>query len=86
MVVLPLFWDQYDNAQRVHETGFGMRLDTYAFEDDELLGAIDQLLADHGLRERMDAIGERLHATPGTVTAASLIERLARDGRPVLRA
>ena len=33
MVVLPLFWDQYDNAQRVDETGFGVRLPTYAFED-----------------------------------------------------
>ena len=31
MVVLPLFWDQVDNAQRVHETGFGRRLSTYAF-------------------------------------------------------
>ena len=29
MVLLPLFWDQYDNAQRMHETGFGIRLDTY---------------------------------------------------------
>ena len=33
MIVLPLFWDQYDNAQRVDETGFGVRLPTYAFED-----------------------------------------------------
>ena len=29
MVVLPLFWDQYDNAQRVDELGFGIRLATY---------------------------------------------------------
>ena len=36
MVVLPLFWDQYDNAQRVEEVGFGVRLPTYEFEDGEL--------------------------------------------------
>ena len=41
MVVLPLFWDQVDNAQRVDETGFGRRLPAYAFRDEELTGAID---------------------------------------------
>jgi UDP:flavonoid glycosyltransferase YjiC (YdhE family) len=25
MVCLPLFWDQYDNAQRVAELGYGVR-------------------------------------------------------------
>ena len=29
MIVLPVFWDQYDNAQRVDELGYGTRLDTY---------------------------------------------------------
>ena len=48
MVVLPLFWDQYDNAQRVQETGFGVRLDTYGHEPAQLLGALDGLLGDDG--------------------------------------
>ena len=83
MIALPLFWDQYDNAQRVAETRYGIRLETYEFEDDELLGAIDRLLADETLHARMAATAARLQASPGSVNAASLIERLARDGTPV---
>ena len=79
MVVLPLFWDQYDNAQRVDELGFGVRLASYDFEDDELTGAIDRLLADEALHGRLGGIAARLQAAPGTVRAADLIERLARD-------
>ncbi len=81
MVCLPLFWDQVDNAQRLAETGFGARLPAYAFEPDELTGAIDRLLGDRGLADRLAAIATRLQANPGTVRAADLIERLARDGR-----
>jgi MGT family glycosyltransferase len=79
MVVLPLFWDQYDNAQRIHETGFGIRLGTYTHAPEDLTGAIDRLLADVPLRARLAAVSERLAARPGTVTAADLIERAARD-------
>jgi MGT family glycosyltransferase len=79
MIALPLFWDQYDNAQRIDETGFGARLQTYDFEDGELHAAVDRLLADGDLRGRMAAIAERLQAAPGTVRAADLIERVAAD-------
>jgi MGT family glycosyltransferase len=82
MVVLPLFWDQYDNAQRVAETGFGVRLSTYAFEEAELHAAIERLLADGALRRRLDAISARLRADPGRTRAAGLIERLAARGEP----
>ena len=77
MIVLPLFWDQYDNAQRVHETGFGVRLPTYSFADDELTGAIDQLLADGALRARMEAIGADVRTRSGVVRAADLLEGVA---------
>jgi MGT family glycosyltransferase len=82
MIALPIFWDQADNAQRVHETGFGVRLPTYAFEDDDLLGAVDRLLGDSALRERMRAISARVQADPGTARAARLIGELA--SRPAL--
>jgi UDP:flavonoid glycosyltransferase YjiC (YdhE family) len=65
MIVLPLFWDQVDNAQRVHETGFGRRLSTYGFRDEELTGAIDTLLADTASVSGMAAIAARCRRRRG---------------------
>jgi glycosyltransferase, MGT family len=79
MIVLPLFWDQYDNAQRVHETGYGVRLGTYTFADDELLGAIDRLLGDAELRARVAAAGEEIRRRDGLRRAADVIERAAKQ-------
>jgi MGT family glycosyltransferase len=78
MIVLPLFWDQYDNAQRVDELGFGVRLDTYAFEDEELRGAVDRLVRDDGLRERMGKEGAEIRRRDGKTVAADLIEAVGR--------
>lgn len=78
MIVLPLFWDQYDNAQRVDELGYGVRLDTYAFEDEELQQAVDRLVRDDGLRERMAKEGEEIRRRDGKTVAADLIEALGR--------
>jgi UDP:flavonoid glycosyltransferase YjiC (YdhE family) len=85
MVVLPLFWDQYDNAQRVDELGFGVRLDTYSFGDEELTGAIDRLLDDEELTARLAGVSRELQGSPGNVRAADLIERLATSKAPVGR-
>ncbi|GAA1650900.1 glycosyltransferase [Georgenia ruanii] len=74
MVLLPLFWDQYDNAQRMHELGYGIRLKTYEFTPAELNGAVETLLADTELRARLAAIGERIRARDGLRKAAEIIE------------
>jgi MGT family glycosyltransferase len=78
MVLLPVFWDQYDNAQRMHETGLGTRLDTYGHAPEELPAAVDRLLGDAALRERLDALSRRLRSAPGTERAADLVEELIR--------
>jgi MGT family glycosyltransferase len=77
MVLLPIFWDQHDNAQRIDETGFGIRLPTYSFGEGDLAAAIDRLLADRELRGRLAQVSERLQASPGNERAAELIEQLA---------
>ena len=65
MVVLPVFWDQYDNVQRVAEKGFGRRIATYDFDDGELTGALDGLLANEPLRRRMATLAASIQAQDG---------------------
>jgi MGT family glycosyltransferase len=82
MVVLPIFWDQHDNAQRVQETGFGVRLPTYSFADRDLTTAIDRMLGDRALAQRLSQASRRLQANPGNERAADLIEHLAATAAP----
>jgi MGT family glycosyltransferase len=74
MVVLPLFWDQYDNAQRMDELGLGVRLPTFEFEDAQLVEAVDRLVADEDRAARMKAMSKELQLNPGTERAAECIE------------
>src|SRR6184192_324163 len=74
VIVLPLFWDQFDNAQRMTELGLGVRLPTYDFEDEQLRDAVAQLLVDGDLRRRMAVEGEKIRARDGKTKAADLIE------------
>jgi UDP:flavonoid glycosyltransferase YjiC (YdhE family) len=78
MVLLPLFWDQYDNAQRVHEKGFGRRLSTYEFTADELRAAIDEQLDDAAHVEKLRAAGEAIRSRSGLQRAADRLEALGR--------
>lgn len=77
MILLPLFWDQYDNAQRMDELGFGVRLPTYEFTESQMNEALERLLSDAGLRARMAANGEAIRSRDGLRVGADVIERVA---------
>jgi UDP:flavonoid glycosyltransferase YjiC (YdhE family) len=76
LVVLPLFWDQHDNAQRVHETGHGRRV-PYDFSADEIVRAVDETLEDEQVRHRAAETGEQVRARSGLETAAQRLADLA---------
>ncbi|HET7902266.1 MAG TPA: nucleotide disphospho-sugar-binding domain-containing protein [Candidatus Nanopelagicales bacterium] len=77
MILLPLFWDQYDNAQRMDELGFGVRLATYAFTDAEMDAALAHVLSDP-VRTAAAARGEAIRARDGLVRGADVIEQVGR--------
>lgn len=81
LIVLPLFWDQYDNAQRVDETGVGIRLGTYSFDDHELTQAIEKLISDKDLNSRLKIMSERIQSADGIKVGADVIEGVARKHR-----
>jgi UDP:flavonoid glycosyltransferase YjiC (YdhE family) len=80
MVVLPIFWDQHDNAQRLAVTGYGASLDTYAFDPPQLPATIDRLLADADFADRLATLSRHLQSARGTERAADLIERAVTTG------
>ena len=78
MIVIPLFYDQLDNAQRIVDKGLGIRLDTYNFKDEQLLDAIEVLMNDQTLRSKLESISQRMKSSKTKEKACDLIERLAK--------
>ncbi|CAG2109767.1 unnamed protein product [Medioppia subpectinata] len=60
MIIMPLCGDQYDNAQRVHEKGFGIRLNPHNCSEQELLDSIDKLLNDKELKHKLSVALKQL--------------------------
>ncbi|XP_054152716.1 uncharacterized protein LOC128951494 [Oppia nitens] len=60
MICLPVYCDQYDHSQRIHESGFGIRLDVHKCTERQLLGSIDSLLADKVLAKKLKKISQRI--------------------------
>lgn len=79
LIVMPLMIDQYDNAQRIHEKGFGIRLDSFKCTKDDLAEAIEKLLNDVELREKMKKISEKIQNEVKSDKLVKLIEGLVKE-------
>ena len=79
MIVMPLFYDQWDNAQRIHEKGFGIRLDPRLCTEQELLESIEKLLNDKKLNDKLKNISNRIQSENRLSKLPKLIERLVNN-------
>jgi UDP:flavonoid glycosyltransferase YjiC (YdhE family) len=77
LVILPIFWDQHDNARRISETGLGDSLPTYRRAPGALTSKLHDLLADEESASRIAKVSAGLRAAPGTSVAAELIAAIA---------
>ena len=77
MLVMPLFGDQFDSAQRIQERGLGLSVSPFHCTEEELLTSVDKLVNDLELSQRMKAIGERIRESNDKDVIADLIENIA---------
>ena len=75
-IIMPYVWDGHDNATRVQETGHGLKMDRYAWSDDDLAIGIETLLTDAAMKKKLEATSAHMHAQDGPTRAADLLHKL----------
>lgn len=77
MIISPMFSDQYDNAQRVTEKGYGQRINAYTCTPQQLLDLIEQVLADEAIGRKLAQCSNRLQSCHATDDVAQAIVQCA---------
>ncbi|NDI07802.1 MAG: hypothetical protein EBY82_03210 [Actinobacteria bacterium] len=61
----------------MHELGFGVRLATYAFTEQEMFNALETLLNDEALGKKLRENAAQIQSRDGLGVASALIEKVA---------
>lgn len=80
MLLIPIFADQFDNAQRLVDTKLGYRLPRGCGAED-LVKIVDQLANDTELCGRMKEIGERIRNCDDSRVIGEKIEEIAKQNK-----
>lgn len=76
-IVLPCFGDQIDNAQRFEDLGLGKKIDPYECTKEELNHAINSILSDKALVEKVRDIGRQMRARDDSRKISAILKKLA---------
>lgn len=72
-LVMPYCWDGHDNAHRAAATGVGLRLDRSDWTSASLRAAIQTLINDTAMHDRLAGISARMQRKPGPDAAADAV-------------
>jgi MGT family glycosyltransferase len=86
MVVLPMGADQPLNAARITALRVGRSLGAITATPDDVREAASSVLADASYRESASRVADEIAALPSPDVAVGLLERLARERRPIVAA
>ncbi|NP_001310024.1 uncharacterized UDP-glucosyltransferase YjiC-like [Tetranychus urticae] len=75
MIVIPYFYDQFDNAQRVVDKNIGFRINPYELDEDYLLDCIEKIFEDKEMQDRVKAISHNMRNSNSLSEAVKLIEK-----------
>lgn len=76
-IIMPLFYDQFHNAQRVQEKQVGARVDPFHMDDGQLISTIDSILQDDKLINRVKNISLRIQKSDRKSKCAEKLEKIA---------
>ncbi|NP_001310107.1 uncharacterized UDP-glucosyltransferase YdhE-like [Tetranychus urticae] len=78
MIILPMFYDQLDNAQRLEDLKLGLRVDPFRYDEDEIHKLVDELLENTEIQDRITKISDQLKNSKSREKVLELIEKTAR--------
>lgn len=81
IIVLPVFFDQFDNAQRIEDLGLGKKLMPYSCSSADLMKAINDVLSDESLINKCRAISEEMKARDDSRKIPAMLKKLMDEGK-----
>ena len=79
-LIMPYVWDGHDNATRVQETGHGIKMHRSNWTDGELSEALNTLMTDRAMHDKLARTSAHMRAQDGTEKAARLLDDLLNAG------
>ncbi|XP_074594114.1 uncharacterized protein LOC141849620 isoform X2 [Brevipalpus obovatus] len=76
LIIVPYFFDQFDNAQRIEDKGIGKRIALWKTSEDEILKAIEDTLINTEAHKKIQEISNNMRTSVTRQKAAEMIEGL----------